>query len=278
MTTALPAALRAFLERVAHAPSTLALDYDGTLAPFRICREAATPLPEVLTTLRGIASEPSTHLVVVSGRPVAELAALLRVDPRPELWGAHGWEHLGPHAATTAAHAATAEATRALDSAERVLRNVLAAARVERKVASIAVHWRGLDRTTARETEHLARSTFDEVLRDDIEGRTGLELRAFDGGVELRARGHDKGEVVRTLLARSPGTPLLYAGDDDTDEDAFMALRGVAHGLGVRVGVGVGAERSTSATLTLDAHALPELLVAWLAATRRAATPPHASA
>lgn len=274
MTTALPAVLQAFMECVARAPSTLALDYDGTLAPFQMCREAVTPPPEVLTTLCGIASEPATRLVVVSGRPVAELAALLRVEPRPELWGAHGWEHLDPHAAVTTAHATSAKAAHALDGAERVLRNVLPAARVERKVASIAVHWRGLDRTTARETEHLARSTFDQVLRDDIEGRTGLELRTFDGGLELRAQGHDKGEVIRTLLARSPGTPLLYAGDDDTDEDAFMALQGVAHGLGVRVGV----QRSTSATLTLDAHALPELLAAWLAATRRVVTPPHASA
>lgn len=264
----LPPMLRAFLERVAGEPSTLALDYDGTLAPFRAHRDEALPPPEVIDPLRAIAREPATRLVIISGRPVTELAALLRIEPRPELWGAHGWEHLDPHAAASTTHAPSAEVTRVLARAEHALRVTLDAAHVERKIASLAVHWRGLDRNKADETEHLARTAFAEARCED------LDLRAFDGGLELRARGHDKGEVTRTLLARWSGAPpLLYAGDDDTDEDAFAALRGVAHGLGVRVGVA----RTTHAALTLDARALPGLLAAWLAATRRAVRPSPAS-
>jgi trehalose 6-phosphate phosphatase len=270
MSVTLPPMLAAFLGRVAGKSSTLALDYDGTLAPFRARPDEAVPSPEVLATLRAIAREDATRLVVVSGRPVADLAALLRVEPRPELWGAHGWEQLPVGATAPSAHALTPETARALDDAERALRGALDAARVEQKVASLAVHWRGLDGAAARATERLAHDAFTEALRDA--SITGLEVRAFDGGVELRARAHDKGEVVRTLLARAPGAPLLYAGDDDTDEDAFAALQGVRCGLGVRVGV----ERATHAALTLDAHALPGLLAAWLAATRRAVTPPHA--
>jgi trehalose-phosphatase len=65
-------------------------------------------------------------------------------------------------------------------------------------------------------------------------GDYGLALQDFDGGIELRAPGHDKGEAVKTLLAEmGPNAMCAYLGDDRTDEDAFQAIRG--KGLGVLV-------------------------------------------
>ncbi|MGH6636592.1 MAG: hypothetical protein ACRED0_10855 [Gammaproteobacteria bacterium] len=48
----------------------LLLDYDGTLAPFRIERDRAFPFPGVQEVLRQIAALENTRLVIVTGRCV----------------------------------------------------------------------------------------------------------------------------------------------------------------------------------------------------------------
>ena len=62
----------------------------------------------------------------------------------------------------------------------------------------------------------------------------GLEPLEFDGGVELRPAGSQKGEVVRRVERElGPSGVVAYLGDDRTDEDAFAALS--ENGLGVLV-------------------------------------------
>ncbi|RPJ43124.1 MAG: hypothetical protein EHM19_09270 [Candidatus Latescibacterota bacterium] len=61
----------------------------------------------------------------------------------------------------------------------------------------------------------------------EIARSSGLELRSFDGGIELLGRGRDKGSAVRTVLAEEGAdAAVAYLGDDLTDEDAFRALAG----------------------------------------------------
>ncbi len=74
--------------------ATLMLDYDGTLAPFRVDRFQARPWAGVRDLLNRIQSQGQTRLVVVSGRPACEILPLLGVDPAPEIWGLHGAERL----------------------------------------------------------------------------------------------------------------------------------------------------------------------------------------
>ena len=65
-----------------------------------------------------------------------------------------------------------------------------------------------------------------EILNSSLRD-TGLQVQEFDGGVELKASGHDKGTAVKTLLSEmGPGAVATYLGDDRTDEDAFKAIRG----------------------------------------------------
>ena len=53
-----------------------------------------------------------------------------------------------------------------------------------------------------------------------------MSLLEFDGGIELRVSGSDKGKAVLTVLGElDPETPLAFLGDDITDEDAFIALQ-----------------------------------------------------
>jgi trehalose 6-phosphate phosphatase len=54
---------------------------------------------------------------------------------------------------------------------------------------------------------------------------------------EITPVGHDKGEAVHTLMARSPfsGRSALFVGDDVTDEDGFRAANAL-NGTSILVG------------------------------------------
>jgi trehalose 6-phosphate phosphatase len=253
------------LRRVARAGSILALDYDGTLAPFHVDRMAAVPHPAVIPPLQRLLHEAATCVVIVSGRPVRELEALLPFSPLPELWGVHGWERRRPDGQTEVAALPLAAAS-ALAGEEQRLHAAGAAGHVERKSAALALHWRGLTTLEALALQDLVREPWE-----DLRARLGFAVRPFDGGIELRHRAHDKGGALLTLLERAPAdTPLAYLGDDETDEDAFRALaapRFMERALGVRVRT---APAPTAAAAEIAPADVPDFLVAWLEAAMRA--------
>jgi len=205
--------------RVSCAPHRLLmLDYDGTLAPFRVARGQAAPPARVLKRLGRLARAAHTRVAVVSGRPIDELDPLLGALPIA-LFGEHGWEERGldgrlvrhPLAAATAA---------LLDRAERLMRDTGTAGRLERKRCGIVLHTRGLPSGRAR-----AVAGRSMVAWRPLTAGARLVLQPIDGGVELRAGRRNKGAVVRFLLARSaPGTFAVFVGDDIADEEAFGAL------------------------------------------------------
>ena len=213
-----------FTEALDEAPSrVLLLDYDGTLAPFRADRGRATPYGGIREAVRAILDTGRTRVVVVSGRSLESLRPLLAMDPSPELWGTHGWEHLEsgrpPRLRPLPAGAASA-----LEEGAGALARPELRGRVEIKPASVALHVRGLAGAEARRVLTAARAVWEPLASS-----TGLDLHGFDGGIELRAAGWDKGDVVRAVLEpEPPGTAAAYLGDDRTDEDAFLALRDIA--------------------------------------------------
>ena len=82
-----------FFADLGHAPARLLiLDYDGTLAPFRVEREQAVPYPGVREALAELQAGGHTRLVLMSGRALESLAPLVGLHPPPEMWGSHGWE------------------------------------------------------------------------------------------------------------------------------------------------------------------------------------------
>lgn len=212
--------LDAFWAAVSGAPArVLLLDYDGTLAPFRVERDRATPYPEVRDAVERILAAGHTRVVVISGRAVEHLLPLLGLDPPPEIWGSHGWEHLEPGKGVDLEPLPEA-ARRGLDRALEVAGDVAPSERIETKPVSVAVHVRGME--PGRSDELL------EALRlrwEPLAGEAGLDLHGFDGGLELRVPGRDKGTAVREALRGEPdGAAVAYLGDDLTDEDAFRAL------------------------------------------------------
>jgi trehalose-6-phosphatase len=57
----------------------------------------------------------------------------------------------------------------------------------------------------------------------------GLKLLPFEGGLELRV-GRDKGGAIEALVAEAEaGAPVVFVGDDLTDEAGFRAVN-AAHG------------------------------------------------
>src|SRR5690606_31080993 len=103
-----------------------------------------------------------------------------------------------------------------------------------------------------------------------IASASGLLLDDFDGGVELKAAGINKGFAVQVLLGETPHTvPVAYLGDDKTDEDAFIEL--ADRGLGVLVRAEA---RPTAASVWLrPPEELLDFLERWRQLTASAALP-----
>ncbi len=252
--------LDVFFRKLAGAPGrSLLLDYDGTLAPFRTDRSQAFPYPGVREALNKIMAGEHTRLVLISGRAVADLVQLLGLDQLPEIWGLHGQERLNP------------DGTYRIDRPEEAALGELAEAfrwaaslglkdRCEVKPNSLAFHWRGLDQ---RQIEDLWKIIFN---RWPIQPPPRyLKAYPFDGGIELRAPGRDKGDAVKTILSEShPRAVAAFLGDDLTDEDGFRAIKGKGLGILIRPEY-----RPTGADLWLKPpRELLEFLTNWREAMR----------
>jgi len=199
----------------------LALDYDGTLAPFRDDRMQAVPYPGVREVLGRILAAGRTRVVLISGRRAEEVRALLGIVPVPEIWGVHGRQRLWPDGRCEIEPLQASE-EQALSEAAAWVENSACRAQAEFKPGSLALHWRGLPEEEIARTSRTMRAALQPIAE-----RAHMSLLAFDGGIELRSREPNKGSAARALLAElAHPTPFAYLGDDTTDEDAFLALRG----------------------------------------------------
>jgi len=237
----------------------LALDYDGTLAPFQTDRMAALPLPGVTEAIGSIILDTKTIMAVVSGRPLFELDRLMGpVSSQMVAIGSHGWEwrdakgDLRPAGLDVDTDKLFEKArSAALESGTNKL-GADARQRVERKAASVAAHVRGLDPKTADAWLSEIRTSWQAL------STPGLEVMEFDGGLEIRSAERNKGRAITELLRFTGGPDFpVYVGDDLTDEDAFRALP--EHGAGIKVGEG-----HTAAGYRLeDCEAVKSFLQKW---------------
>lgn len=209
-----------FMERLSVAPtSALLLDYDGTLAPFQTERDRAYPYPGVVQVLESIIRAGKTRLIVITGRPIRELQALLRLEGNLEIWGEHGLDHLlvdGTCQQTTIAP----EIAEVLAQAEKWLNETNLTSLSEIKRGGLAVHWRGL---TDAKAEQVRARTLEGWAK--LAEQPGIKLLRFEGGLELRSARPNKGDAMATILGdMDSDTQIAFLGDDLTDEDAFHVL------------------------------------------------------
>lgn len=235
----------------------LLLDYDGTLAPFRVDRFQARPWAGVRELLARIESQGRTRMAVITGRPAAEIAPMLALETPLEVWGLHGAERLYPDGRRELEEAPAATRA-ALDALKAQLRSDSLGGLFEDKANGAVMHWRGVSRRQAEQIEGRTRDLFEPLARME-----GLALLEFESGLELRV-GRNKGGAVEAILAEAGGAgPVAYLGDDLSDEAAFRAVHRVGRrGLSVLVR---REWRATAAEVWLRPPAeLKEFLGRWL--------------
>ena len=142
---------KSFLETVARATeAALLVDYDGTLAPFSIERDQASPYPGIALALQEIARHGRTRLAVISGRDASEVLALLNIHPPPEVWGLHGLQRLKTDGSIELQRL-DPRTREGLADAERWLDYQQLRGNAEFKTGSVAMHWRGLTEDSAED-------------------------------------------------------------------------------------------------------------------------------
>ncbi len=183
----------------------LLLDYDGTLAPFHVERDQALPYPGVRAMLTTMLRAHHTRIVIISGRALRDLMPLLGLAEPVELWGSHGWEHWTPGAGYQIDRW-NAQITRGLAEARTWIERQGLDEQCERKPAGLALHWRGLTPAAAGALRERVGEQWTQIAQ-----RYGIALHCFDGGIELRIPGRDKGTVVQSILdqqSSAGGSPM----------------------------------------------------------------------
>ncbi len=170
-------------------------------------------------------------LAVISGRDLDDVSALVGIE-QVIYAGSHGFEIRGPELQLELPEGIDAldDLQQAATTLEERLEHV-EGVRIERKRFAIAVHVRQVrdaDLPQVQEAVDQARSSFEGLRKTG--GKRVYELRP---DVDW-----DKGRAVRWLLSElkldGPDVLPLYVGDDETDEDAFRALRQMG-GIGILV-------------------------------------------
>jgi trehalose 6-phosphate phosphatase len=212
----------------------LLLDFDGTLAPI-VDRPDGAELPAgTRTSLERLLSEPGIRAAIVSGRGLEDARARAGLEGIAYA-GNHGMEIRGP--GIEEVHAEAAAARPLLDEVLDRIKTRLAAipgAIAEDKGLTLSIHYRMVARDRVPEVQAITREAV--AAHDNLritEGKEVLEVRP-------RVDWH-KGRAVEFLLERfapAPGVPVLYFGDDTTDEDAFRVLLEREGGEGIRVADG----------------------------------------
>ncbi len=215
------------LRELARVPVLLvACDYDGTLAPITDNPDTARPIRESVAALRQLASMPDTHVAVISGRALRDLAALSRLPEEIHLVGSHGSEfdvgfadNLDP------------EQQERRNRVLKELNEVAATDRgfiIEPKPAGVAFHYRKADPRVAAEAV--------EAIMNGPGKWEGIHLKGGKMVMELSVLALDKGDALDRLRAEVSAEAVVFAGDDVTDEEAFAHLAGPD--LGLKVGPG----------------------------------------
>ena len=206
------------------------LDYDGTLTPIAETPDKAVMSRETSDLLRQLSEMPNCKIAIVSGRALKDISKKVGLKNIVYV-GNHGFEIKGPKinfkSPVPYLYRKTLEKikdklTKELSSVKGVI--------IEDKGFSLSVHYRLADKKDIVRIKNEFYSTllFYEVY-DDVKVKTGKLVLEIRPPMEW-----DKGKVVLWLLARRKFVLRdkkikvlpIYIGDDATDEDAFVSLKG----------------------------------------------------
>jgi trehalose 6-phosphate phosphatase len=183
----------------------VAFDYDGTLAPIAARPEEAHMRPDTRALLTSVARAYPT--VVISGRALADVTAMLNTVPLWFVYGNHGLEPARGRSDTAADTAAwIAQLTPQLPPELGV--------RIEDKRYTVTLHFRGApDRTRAV-----------AAIESAVEALPDISILRGKEAINLLPRGRgNKGMALAQARDIFACHHAIYVGDEDTDEAAFVA-------------------------------------------------------
>lgn len=253
-------ALATALKELAQAERLLlALDFDGTLAPFVDVPRGARALPEAKAALDRLEHLPDTWVAYVSGRPLTSLEIVTEADDDALLIGSHGVEiRFGRDGVSVDLTDEERETLARLGEALQKVVDDIPSTKLETKPVGFGVHYRLVSAERGPEVVARAREAAASV---------GAELTIRDGKdiIEFSVREAHKGDAVERLREYTKATAVLFAGDDVTDEDGFRVMDPSRGDVGIKVGSGetlaqyrVADERAIATLLTLLAQAREE--------------------
>jgi trehalose 6-phosphate synthase/phosphatase len=223
----------------------LFLDYDGTLTPLVDHPDNALLSDAMRHALGCCIRRTDTEVAIVSGRALENIRELVK-EPKLVYAGNHGLEIEGPGLEHFRHEDLIHYQDRALELAKRLSEIEAHGAWTEFKGTSLTFHVREVPEDERAGLLQQARQLMTDV---------GYQAREAHAALEARPPiGWDKGRAVLHILRErfgpswSEGVRVIYVGDDQTDEDAFRFLAGLA--LTFRVG--------SSETITAARHLLPD--------------------
>ena len=223
---------RARREKAGH--MLIALDFDGTIAPIVPHPDDAQMLPQARSVLHRLAERSDTEIALISGRSLADLRRRIGIDD-VYYAGNHGLEIHGPDL-DDIVDGAVDLVPRVQDCFQTLVAGVgdIPGVFIENKHLSLSVHYRMVDDPALQ--QHVEA----EVAKVFAEHSTGLRLTTGKRVREIRPDiDWHKGRALLYIIEEIEavrGAPMLpmFVGDDKTDEDGFIALRG--RGAAVLVG------------------------------------------
>ena len=209
----------------APARMALLLDVDGTLLDFAATPDQVVVPPELLDHLRALRDRLDGALALISGRPAAEVAALLP-DTATAIAGEHG-ATLRQAAGAPEQRASLPSPPAAWRAAASRLEAAHPGALLEAKPHGFVLHYRRAPSAGPAVGAALAALVAQDHAFTLVSARMAWELRP---------RGADKGTALAAVMAlpRFAGRIPVFAGDDVTDQDAIAAAR-AAGGVGLYV-------------------------------------------
>jgi len=209
----------------------VATDYDGTISPIVDDPERAAPQREAIVALKMLAAMPQTHVAVISGRALSDLARLTGSLDDVHLVGSHGSE-FDVDFGTSLSPEAGALRVRIEDELLSIA-EMHEGLTIETKPASVALHYR-------LAPEDVAARAVQSAL-DGPGTHDGVYLKRGKMVLELTVVAMSKADALERIRHRIGASAVVFFGDDQTDEEGFATLTGPD----VSVKVGAGESRAT---------------------------------
>jgi trehalose-phosphatase len=247
-------------DKLAEKPLMLLLDYDGTLAPIAQTPDQALIPESTRTLLEKFVKIPQCKAVIVSGRAWEDVKKMVGIKNIIYV-GNHGLEISGP-----GNHFENAYFPKYRKALNRVIAKLakplmdMPEVLIEDKKITLSIHVRRLDPVK----KPIFKKVLSKIIGPFVRSKS-LKLRAGKEVYELLPPIEwDKGKAVSWILRSNKNAEtdqdlvVIYIGDDQTDEDAFRALKKKA------ITINIGFSRYTSAEYFLESPQEVGKFLGWI--------------